>query len=227
MILSAATSLHRWYLAQQPERRRILASLEAKVTIARNGHSIRGHYPMRTLRLIDSLKSANTANALYQWTVNSQTEADEEQIRELIAFGVPYYEQVGKRMLLFAINRTKISHPRFEYHDLSEMEDEYAAMFRKVLSTLINVYRQRRTSFWVTMEDTNWNQSLVPCWEEAKIAFPVASEALIDLVISHPDRQEDIVHCIISRSIEVSSTDVGGLANYLESDSRALAEGAL
>lgn len=227
--LTGTAHLCQWNLAQQAERRRIIDSLNAEVTNAVSGRYICVGYSMRTLRLITSLNEPGMADALYQWTIKSHTPADEDEIRELIAFGVPYREAIGKRMLMFVINRTKISHPRFVYSDLSEMDDEDAAAFRKVLSVLISIYRQHRTSRWQGMEDEDWNHQYVPAWEEAYKLFPVVSKGLVDLIMAYPHRSEEIVSHVVNRGIgiDITSFDASGLRLFLESGSAALSDGTL
>jgi hypothetical protein len=228
MSFSKLSKLNQCYADHMAERRQIIDAFNHKVTVERTYKHMCEDYPTRTLRLMnDSYNDEETANALYEWEARSSTEADEDEVRELIAFGVRYRESIGKRMLKFAINRTKIAHPRFFYHDLSEMEEEDAAAFKTVLSVLVDVYLSRREARWKPVEDSNWNHSYIPCAEEARKAFSVASEALVDIIMSHADRADEISDYIIRRQVDVSSKDIGGLEGYLESESLALAGGAL
>lgn len=220
--------LNQWHRRLINERTHIIGAMNAKVTVAQNNHRICIGYPTRTLRLLhEDYCNTATANALYEWAVNSRAEANENETRELIAFGVPYVNFIGKQMLLYVINRTKIAHPRFRYHDLTEMNNDDAAAFRTVLRTVINVYVYRREERWRLLEDADWMYSYVNCWDVASTAFPVASVPLVDLIIEHADRADDIARHILDRQIDVVKKDVSGLKEYLSLDSPALSEGAL
>ena len=236
MSLENLLKLNRFHLERREESRRIIISLNSKVTIQPYGTRgfICDDYPLRTLRMLfNGYNNQETANAIYEWMAWSTTVANEDETRELIAFGVPYAGKIGKRMLMFAIKQTKAAHSRFLNADLSDMDAEDAAAFKTVFSVLANVYLQRRSSFWKSMEDysgtdwDDWTNARIPSRDQATKAFPVANEELVSLIIAHTDRADDIERYIITRGIDVASKDISMLKLYLESDAIALSGGFL
>lgn len=237
--MTSFSSLHRLYQIPseyQSERAAIIESLRETASLPLNSARLFNNISLQTLRhCFNFYDERNAVLAFLYWGYDLGTSTaddlrfSEEKAMELVEYCQPYQHTIGRQMLLHILHSVHISHANFRHSSLLSLNDADRADFKTTLHSLITVYLTKRTPEWEDKENDNWyvHGAGANCWVEVGAYFPFPTSELVDLLIEHAGRHDDIADYLNARNLSIASVDPIALSEYLNSDSSALSGGLL